>query len=685
MGDFRVHLVRFFNFTPKAIHCLAHEESSNRLAVSRSDGSIEIWSINDNWYHEKTIPGCASRSVEALLWVNSRLFSAGLHGDITEYDLKKIAPKVSIDSIGGAVWCMTVNKSKTHIAAGMEDGCIRLFEITDTGLMFDRALNKQDTRILSIAWHDAEDIIVSGSIDNIRIWNVHTGHVTQRITLDREHNKKKETIVWSVAITKDFTIISSDSAGKVRFWDARHGTLLKSFYSHKADVLTLCVNKEEDTVYAAGVDPKISTFQYVSVSGKDDNKTWVQSKVIEKAHTHDIRALAVTEHFVISGGVDTFLVANPKFSKKVATSKVKSFEQKTWKLLSYPHHKQLVHIAADAEIMMFQFTKYLEFWKLGASTITEGKDGEVLPLVSNPVKLLQLQAKGTDHIVCSAISKCGCWVAYSDANKVRMYNITMETLSVSKVPGVPVDLNAAHCMVFTADSSRLLVATNQCTIQVVQVDSLQPSVLHTFHAMQEPIHLLSVSSDGHWLAAGNHGNHINVYNIQDYKLHCSLPTLSHQPSALAFNPHNSLLVAAYCNQKIVEYDIIKKEYTHWSKRGKHKLTKRARYDTVCKITFSASNPDLVFLQDVELFAILDKRQYMQNSVKDGKPKDSNQTQSSTEDKTNEQTKSVVICLKYKPLLFMDTLKDNYLVAVQRPLNMITETLPGSLRQKKFGT
>jgi len=65
-------------------------------------------------------------------------------------------------------------------------------------------------RILSLAWDDTGNSIVTGSIDAIRVWNVNTGHAVHKMTTGRT-NKNKETIVWCLAITSDFTIISGDS------------------------------------------------------------------------------------------------------------------------------------------------------------------------------------------------------------------------------------------------------------------------------------------------------------------------------------------------------------------------------------------------------------------------------------------------------------------------------------------
>ena len=36
MGEFRVHQIRFFDYEPSAIHCMAYDENHQKLAVSRS-------------------------------------------------------------------------------------------------------------------------------------------------------------------------------------------------------------------------------------------------------------------------------------------------------------------------------------------------------------------------------------------------------------------------------------------------------------------------------------------------------------------------------------------------------------------------------------------------------------------------------------------------------------------------
>ena len=52
-----------------------------------------------------------------------------------------------------------------------------------------------------MAWHGGERRIVTGGVDNIRVWSVESGHAVQRLTLSRTE-RNKETIVWAVGVTK---------------------------------------------------------------------------------------------------------------------------------------------------------------------------------------------------------------------------------------------------------------------------------------------------------------------------------------------------------------------------------------------------------------------------------------------------------------------------------------------------
>lgn len=68
MGEFKVHRVRFFNYVPSGIRCVAYNNQSNRLAVSRTDGTVEIYNLSANYFQEKVSLWEAWRGVFLMLF-----------------------------------------------------------------------------------------------------------------------------------------------------------------------------------------------------------------------------------------------------------------------------------------------------------------------------------------------------------------------------------------------------------------------------------------------------------------------------------------------------------------------------------------------------------------------------------------------------------------------------------------
>ncbi|XP_041375893.1 U3 small nucleolar RNA-associated protein 4 homolog [Gigantopelta aegis] len=677
MGEFRVHHVRFFEYVPKAIHSLAYEPTHKKFALSRSDGSVEIWSITEDWYQEKIIPASEGFSVEALVWQGKRLYSAGLDGNVTEYDLLRLQPKISVASNGGPVWCLTSNSEGTQLAAGTEEGCVVLFD-TETGVLeYHRSLDRQEGRILSIAWHSADGVIVTGGVDNIRLWSVSSGHALQRLTVGRQE-RNKETIVWCLAVTSDMTVVSGDSRGKTCFWNGKQGTLIKSFQSHKSDVYCMAVSMDEKNVITSGVDPTVMQFEYIQTQANSEWKTWVRSSV-RMQHTHDVRALAFAENFILSAGVDTNLVIN-------AFDHGSKLPPHIWRKVSPIPTTRLVCVAKKAKMLLLRYPRHLEVWTLGHTNRVSDKNGEILSLKSKPVKLVQLLARTGSCIVCSAISSDGRYVAYSDEKGVRLYTMSMDKKDVISAE-LKVDLrriktspgenvSPAHRMVFGEDGCHLVTATNTAEIQVLDITESNVTVLHTFRSSNdaEPIHLLSISSDSVYVAVADHHSEIRLYNIRTNKHVCNLPAQGSKPSAMTFSPHNSYIVVAYCNHQVFEFDVKKREFTAWSRQYSHHFPRAwsKRYHKITNIAFNPRSDQQLLMEEELTFIIIDKSQPFP---------DKNVNLESD----RRESHGFHLCNNYKYIMCIEPLSDDWLVVVERTPLAIAEQLPPALKQKKFGT
>lgn len=685
MGEFKVHRVRFFDYMPSGIRAMAFNRRTERLAVAREQGSLDVFNFSDNYYQEKLIPGRDGRTVEALCWVGSRLFSAGLDGLLTEYDLENLRPKYTVDAYGGPIWSISSNVQGTLLAVGCEDGTVKIFEILADRIQFQRNLDRQKGRIISVCWHPSGSKIAAGMMDMIRIFDAETGHAEHRLLVERGVGaaKNREVVVWSLAFLSDNTIISGDSAGKVQIWDGLTGTLVRSHLITKWDVLALSVTNDESSVIAGTSEGTVVQFQFLSSTVEKQDKEWIRTRTF-KNHSHDVRALVLTDSAVVSGGMDTQLVVQPLLDK-VEHNTVDSSLRK----IVFPH-RSLVCCAKKAGLLMFQFPDHLEVWRLGESE-EHGKPGDSLPVKRKPEKLIQLKRKGEDHICCSALSPCGSWLAYSTVSSVRLYRIqySESNIGISKIPKLPKILCSAHQLCFSSDSTKLFASSRESSVIVAALTESQCKYVHTLKPKSgsiQPVHLLATSEDGKWLATANTDYEVHVYNLNKLKLHCTVPVYSSCPTAIAIHPITSNLVVVYADQQVFEFSLGQKEYTDWSralqKQGLHPLWME-RDTPITQITFNPKKPAHIIVHDVFMLCVIDQslplpdsktRFYNQMSLR-GLP----------EPERVRHSHAFKICKSFQHVLWMNSLQDHSLVIVERPLLEIMSQLPAPVRQKKFGT
>ncbi|XP_059523626.1 U3 small nucleolar RNA-associated protein 4 homolog isoform X4 [Myotis daubentonii] len=656
MGEFKVHRVRFFNYVPSGIRCVAYNNQSNRLAVSRTDGTVEIYNLSANYFQEKFFPGHESRATEALCWAKGqRLFSAGLNGEIIEYDLQALNIKYSMDAFGGPIWSMAASPSGSQLLVGCEDGSVKLFQINPDKIQFERNFDRQKSRILSLSWHPSGTHIAAGSIDCISVFDVKSGSAIHKMLVDRQYMgvSKRKCIIWGVAFLSDGTVISVDSAGKVQFWDSATGTLVKTHLVANADVQSIAVSDQEDSFVVGTAEGTVFHFQLVSVTSNSSEKQWVRTKPFQH-HTHDVRTVAHSPTALISGGTDTHLVIRPLMEKV----EVKNYDAALRKI-TFPH-RRLISCSKKRQLLLFQFSHHLDLWRLGSTVATggktsgkflvPGKHGDTLPLSKDADHLLHLKTK------------------------------------VSKMPAF---LRSAVQILFSEDSTKLFVASNQGSLHIIRLLEGSFKHLHTFQAQSgtvESMCLLAVSPDGNWLAASGTSAGVHVYNVKRLKLHCTVPAYNFPVTALAIAPKTNNLVIAHSDQQIFEYSIPDKQYTEWSrtiqKQGFHYLWLQ-RDTPITHISFHPKRPMHILLHDAYMFCIIDKSLPLPND----KTLLYNPLPPTNEsDVIRRRTAHAFkISKRYKPLLFMDLLDERTLVAVERPLDDIIAQLPPPIKKKKFGT
>ncbi|KAJ7533600.1 hypothetical protein O6H91_13G056600 [Diphasiastrum complanatum] len=329
-----VHRLRHLEWKPTPVVALAESVDGSSVAAARESGAIEIWNVapgSVGWHCELTLPGRKDAAISSIAWCSykrrtgsaqGRLFSAGLSGFITEWDLETLQPKVVVESYGGPVWqlafepapisprgngklslqtdsrslarhresrsgssdssdsdvCgesdsdeeLTDDAMEQRLAVACDDGSVRLFTVNESkdAISYRSSFPRVKGRILSVAWHsDGSRLYAGGSDGCIRCWDTMKMHEVYRIAAGTGGlGSSREICVWSLLVLRDSTIVSGDSSGSTQFWDAYTGALLKSHTVHRADVLSLAAAPSHKIVFSAGADGQVILYQLVEES-----------------------------------------------------------------------------------------------------------------------------------------------------------------------------------------------------------------------------------------------------------------------------------------------------------------------------------------------------------------------------------------------------------------------------------
>ncbi|KAJ6399916.1 hypothetical protein OIU84_015550 [Salix udensis] len=515
------------------------------------------------------------------------------------------------------------------LAIACDDGCVRIYTVPESdGLIYNKTLPRVSGRVLSVTWSPDASRIYSGSSDGfIRCWDAKLGNEIYRITAGLGGlGSGSELCIWSLLALRCGTLVSADSTGAVQFWDSQHGTLLQAHTSHKGDVNALAAAPSHTRVFSAGSDGQVILYKLTSEtveSGGDISsfmmlKKWIYVGYI-RAHTHDVRALTVA---VPISREDP--VADDKIKRIRHKKKPIDFSYSKWAHLGVP---MLISAGDDTKLFAYSAQEFTKFSphdicpapqrvpiQLALNTVfnqnclllvqssswldilcVQTKGGSLTGTGPGSSRgrattdiLARIKTKGSRKIICSTISNAGVLFAYSDHVKPNLFELKKEVRksawTVNKKP-LPQKLPYAHSMVFSADSSRLMIAGHDRRIYVVDVGSSE--LVHTFTPCCEendeelppnepPITKMFTSCDGQWLAAINCFGDIYVFNLETQRQHWFIARLDGASvTAGGFPPQkNNVLVVTTSSNHVYAFDVEAKQLGEWSMRHTFVLPRR---------------------------------------------------------------------------------------------------------------
>ncbi|CAG9769857.1 unnamed protein product [Ceutorhynchus assimilis] len=679
MPQCMVHNVGFYAPEARAIYSMALNEAENKLAVARSDASIEIWNLSNLPFIDRTIASNLENfSVEGLSWCDNRLFSVGLHGWLVEYDLFRLNVKNKWAVTGEAATCL--DAIKPHLAVGTEQGYINIFSLNEDEVRFEKFLDKQEGRIICLKYSSQGDFVAAGSINAIRIWNVKTGHAIHKMVLGQSETKKN-TIVWCLEVLDDFSIFSGDSRGILTLWDGKLGAQIESYQSHKADIIAICLDEKKESIYCAGVDPTIANFEKVKVGSNDK---WVKS-IQRKIHDHDVRAMVFNKGKLYSAGIDSYLVCSYHPPKT---------------LIKYAPILQSPCVEVGKGLILLRYAKRIELWSLGSGQkVSDGYKGAV-ELKSKPKKLVTIQKLGKnwseedepEAIVCSSVSLNGELIFLATSTGFRLYQFKMveDKPELTKLDDLDDDNIPCVQGTFNNQYKQLIVALDNGSITIYDWEDGNPFISQRIDKNKEylsdTVSLLTVSTCGKYFAVADCKSNIVIFaHHQDgYSFKAKLPKYNVPPTALGINSGN--VVVVYANNRVVEYDLAHKKFTDLSRKLENSNGWKSKTHPVRTISFDSRDKNVIFLHDDSNVVIINK-----DGLKSSKTNSKSIKMAKTDKQSpmvnghaSEQLKIKTI-QKYKHLVHFLAIQEGEFVAVEANPLSILEQLPPAFAQKTFGS
>lgn len=566
------------------------------LGVGHANGNIDLleWTAEEGeiqapqaWQVRKTLPGPCPSKVDSLAFTlrypdifpsenipscsDLRLFSSGGGSELLEWNISHSCVRRTISSQGGAIWSIAANPASTLLALGCEDGSVRLLSLAADTLQHHRRFDRIKSRILSIAWgppaprppkqrtakktdsgmdsdEDSDDdedewtdtwLVTGGSDSSLRKWDVATGRSTDRMGTDKM--KGERTLVWTVGVLADGTIVSGDSLGTVKFWDSMTCTQTCSYLAHGADVLCLAIGPEGTSVFSSGVDQKIVLFSYVPTAPENSSSVlsssparWIQSGS-RRVHSHDVRCLAVwPPHSLIpptykrkpsanatyiapvlaSGGLDMSIALTPALpasmtSSSIAPRVVNPLTTRVTTTFEDSYYRRIAYTAAmcvsrRARLVASIHETGVNIWRVlcipDSDVIVNGVDSSTDPEARTSwEKVLEMDLNVRTNLIASALSDDGRWLVVSDLYEAKLFQLSFNPAGVLKSSRVrtfasilenritaqssqnPVSTGGSS-FTFTPDSSKLIMASAITSlILVIDLSSEAPTILRTFN------------------------------------------------------------------------------------------------------------------------------------------------------------------------------------------------------------
>lgn len=510
------------------------------VAISRSSGMIELKRANQRFRTVATAAGARERPAEQLAWIKTpgtkerppTLVGASQDGSLFVVNWQSGRLEAVTETGGGACFCLVPLSMPQQqqqqeqngcdlVAAGCEDGSVRIFRVGFRGQSEEKEIALQSTipctggAVLSLAWRRfgntgggsvCGSVVYAGCADGtIRRYDCYESSSsstntakpsfetpvwkpTMRMTVEN-FGRNLPTRIWALQALQDGTVISADSNGHVQFWEGATGTLQQTILQNEstADALDLAVSEDECKVFAVGVDSRVVCIERETQqirTAHDSNhyqrlRKWVLTNS-QRPHTHDVKTIticrqkheklsALPAEIVMTGGVDC----------KLCTYSVSGFAKKRPKILyPWPVKSPVAAASAARQLLMLREDR-VDLYQLAPPTIETKMNAQALTAVPEKQSLIgTVEIRSAWNLAEAAISPDGRFLAISDAAALYLFQLKFvvdengsKSLTPTQLPAREISLELGvvvamkflrhDCLVLCCDDGRIHIVSFQ--------------------------------------------------------------------------------------------------------------------------------------------------------------------------------------------------------------------------------
>ena len=252
------------------VRCIKFSTDGKTLYASggqaAQSGEIRLWDVNsEELINTYEIHGDTIESI-AISPNNAKLLTASMDEFSVVIDLEKLNEDTPIDEQAkwltqhvGRVLSTLYHPNGNYFVTGSEDKTLKVWDPESYTVLV--SFDGNDDSVYSLAYATRENLIVSGSADNVvRSWRVtQTNEGETRGALVRQFNGHQKA-VYSVdcGVWDDQEIIASGSADtSVIIWDIGSGNRRRTFNDSTDAVYAVQISRDGNRVAAGGRDGKV--------------------------------------------------------------------------------------------------------------------------------------------------------------------------------------------------------------------------------------------------------------------------------------------------------------------------------------------------------------------------------------------------------------------------------------------